>query len=494
MADINGAAAGNLGGLSGDVDNAQLRWWDAILVSPANLNRPTSLLPTLTIKITDSWDDATAQAQVQVDDNADFSSVTWSTTDTSVPFNTDNTVTVGTTLTNGGTYYWRARGGDGTSWGDWTPAREFSPLLDVGNAIEYVLENVGYDVTAFTPNQDALEYVLENVGYDVTAFTPNQDALEYVLENVGFQQADFAASRDALEYVLVGDVNTAVPTPHIWFLQPTTGRPNDGFDIYGFGFGDLQATYSGNAQGFFDGTWQGLNVVAWQTFPANSASTTVNRVIGRETDITQGSRPETLPLTDTFDGASPDPRWTPTAGTWTTSGGLLVPPATDAKLLVQCMPEGRIDVYPTVAALGNGGIIFRYTDETHYWVFWFYHYQMGYYNGGGYNGEVYYGSSNWTAGAKYSVAWTPTTITAYKNDVVLYTVTGATGLVLADPGAAKQMKCGVHGFGTTRMDTASYVPPLMDRYNLDQQHQRISVTVPVDADPPFMPVKVVTNG
>lgn len=488
MVDINGVAAGDLGGLAGEAGNAQLRWWDTAAVAPANLTRMPSLLPTLTIKITDSWDDATAQAQIQVDNNADFASLTWSGTDTSVPFNTDNAVTVGTTLTAGTVYYWRARGGDGTSWGDWTPAIQFTPFLEVGDAIEYVLINVGYDPTAFTPNQDALAYVLENVGYDPAAFTPNQDALEYVLENVGYQQADFTQTMDALEYVLVGDVNTDVPTPHIWFLQPTSGRPNDGFDIYGFGFGDLQATYSGSPQGYFDGVWSGLNVVAWQTFPENSAAYTVNRVVAQDINP---DRPE-LAHIDTFDGATLDPAWESTGGVWSVSGGLLVPPATDSRVLVPSIPEGQIDAIGEVAASVNGGIVCRYIDETHYWVFFFEDHRLGYYDGGGLN-TVYIDAgagANFVAGAVYAVRWTATQVYAYKNGTL---ITSTTNSVNADPGTYTQMKAGLTGYATTRFRSFSYSANL-DRPNLDVQHQRISVTVPVDADPPTMPVKVVTNG
>ncbi len=95
----------------------------ATIVSPTGGALVSSQTPDLTFKHTDPDSDTATAYQVQVDNNSDFSSVTWDSGElTSAPpaHNANKTVTVGTSLARGTTYYWRARTKDAGGWGAWS--------------------------------------------------------------------------------------------------------------------------------------------------------------------------------------------------------------------------------------------------------------------------------------------------------------------------------------------------------------------------------------
>lgn len=118
-------------------------------------------------------------------------------------------------------YYWRARAGNGVLWSSWTTSR----------TIKYSLKQT-----------DAVIWTYINAGFE--ALTANREALEWAYADFGF---NLVASGEAVVWVYVGDVDTSVPIPHIWFLRPTVGREGDGFSIYGHGFGSTDLVYNGHA-------------------------------------------------------------------------------------------------------------------------------------------------------------------------------------------------------------------------------------------------------
>jgi hypothetical protein len=128
--------------------------------------------------------------------------------------------------------------------------------------------------------QDAAFYVYENVG---VALVASQDGTHYVFENAG---VDLTESKDAVHYVYEGDVNTATPTPHIWWLRPNSGRASDGFTVVGHGFGAAAATYSGVVEADY-GSPTGkvpLSVVAWTLVAADADAYTSARTMNPDTD------------------------------------------------------------------------------------------------------------------------------------------------------------------------------------------------------------------
>lgn len=249
---------------SGQEAKAVALSWVSTLISPAPGGRPGVQFPTLKFSV-DAWNDQPMDLQVQVDNNSDFSSPVWTTTLFSVPGDgTEDTVNVGTALTFDTTYYWRVRAGDGVAWGAWTASRTMVPTAGASDAVEYVLGNVGVDLPQ--SREHGYEWVLSNVG----VYLPESldHGYEWVLFNVG---VEVTLDSRAYESVLLGDVSTNVPTPHIWFLRPTSGRAGDGLAIIGSGFGDTQVELTGSVEVSYDfgNNWTPVPVVTWQTFPAD---------------------------------------------------------------------------------------------------------------------------------------------------------------------------------------------------------------------------------
>lgn len=230
-------------------------------IAPGDGAPALSTTPILTVRQEDS---AARDIEIQVASDAAFTTVVWSTTLGSITPMTNHSVTIGVALTNGQIYWWRVRAVDtsGPTNGPWE-TRSFKVILPINAAgYETVLNNVG---VLLTQGKDDTDYVLNNVGVELIYYKGDAD---YILAIVG---VELNRSHDGYEYVLVGDVDTSTPTPHIWGLIPTSGHPGDGFIIVGFGFGDLQSTYSGDVQvDIYDGAgWVALSIVDWQTFPAD---------------------------------------------------------------------------------------------------------------------------------------------------------------------------------------------------------------------------------
>ena len=260
MADLNGAGSATLGGLA-TVASGQTQWWDALQDDPFD----TELIPSTTYGFVihvDTWDNGPIDVRLQISTSPTFSSFLHNALTTGVP-ETPNTTVLIAGMTNGTTYYWRVRGEQPSgSVGQWSTTRSFKVYVDASDAAEYVYLNVGAQVVV---DADAAAYVYLNVGAEVTL---DPDVVEYIYENVG---AEITRDGDAVEYVYEGDVNTATPTPRIWFLMPGSGRAGDGIQIVGWGFGDLQSTYVGEVEVDYGGStgWVSVPISSWQTFPAD---------------------------------------------------------------------------------------------------------------------------------------------------------------------------------------------------------------------------------
>lgn len=96
----------------------------------------------------------------------------------------------------------------------------------------------------------------------------------------------FAISFRRHLYLLAGDVNTATPVPHIWYVYPTFGRVGWEFRIIGFGFGDSEAAYAGTA------ALAGLNlgVVSWVLVAAVGTGMEINPAIDLANPVHQRIR------------------------------------------------------------------------------------------------------------------------------------------------------------------------------------------------------------
>ena len=263
MADLNGAGSTTLGGLSGTAAG-QTRYWGPVTpTGPDNGNAVPAVTETLTMTC-ESWN-GTADVRVQVSTVADFASTI--SDDVLLSQTADGSTVINDPLTglvDGTTYYWRAAAGEpgAGTFGAWSDVWSFRVFVNTGDAVEYVTCNVGVEIT---PSPDATEYVETNVGV-LTHVDP--DAVEYVFCNVGVL---LHSSGDGVEYAYE-NVTTTTPTPAIWFLKPTSGRSGDGINVVGWGFGDLQTTYSGIVEvDFGDGLgWTAVPAVSWQTFPATA--------------------------------------------------------------------------------------------------------------------------------------------------------------------------------------------------------------------------------
>lgn len=173
------------------------------------------------------------------------------------------------------TYYARVRAAEAgtTGWGAWTPTRTFVVDTKVGRAIQYVDVNVGAEVGRGQPQ--AVQTVDLNVGY---RRRPDDRGTQYVDLNVGSPRI---LTRHGVHYVDLSEVSTNQPIPRIWFLLPSRGGPGDGIDIYGWGFGELQATFDGRAE-YWDPMvreWIPLPVTSWVVYPAGPDAYTADRRI-----------------------------------------------------------------------------------------------------------------------------------------------------------------------------------------------------------------------
>jgi len=271
MVDLNGAGAATLGGLTSSVGGT-LQYWRAQVDTVDGYISPTVTPVIFTQQ--DSADGTSADVQLQVSVASSFASTVH---DSDL---TQNDVTTGgrqvTGLTDGTLYYMRARAkktiGSYNYVGPWSATKTFTVVTKSGIASMNITMNIGVAVTLV---QSWPHYAYENIGVEITK---KGSWWHYAYENVGVQ---VTITDNVPQYVYEGDVNTATPNPVIWFLMPSFGREGDGISIFGFGFGDLQSTYSGVVEVNWGGVigWQSVPIVDWQTFPADPPAYTGARQI-----------------------------------------------------------------------------------------------------------------------------------------------------------------------------------------------------------------------
>lgn len=249
--------------------------WVAVPIAPLTGDRPPALHPTLEVNVSA----ATPPASVQFDLSTDsgFSTVVWTATDTLVPNGPWNHFVSPYTLTDLTSYWWRVRAGDGAGvWGPWSAAQKFTTDLNAGRGYAEVFINVGIEDLI---EDYAAAFVSLNQGVTLGSVPLG---IEFLYENVGLE-INRPGIHDGVDYIYLGDVNTATPTPHLWFIRPTSGRAGDGISIVGHGLGSLPGTFGGVVE--YDiggGNWQAVPVVTWQTYPGTTAALTAARTIDTE--------------------------------------------------------------------------------------------------------------------------------------------------------------------------------------------------------------------
>lgn len=250
MADINGAGGAVLGGLTG-TGVGHVEWWTVEVIEPLDGSSTPTTAPDVKVQA-ETWNGSAVNVQVQVSTSVGFGSTVYDSTASEPGDGVTPGVISLSGLVNLTTYYVRARirvtGYDGP----WSPVVSFTVDERIGEVVEYIYSNVGIENVLVS---DAPEYVYENVGI-LQDMSP--DVLEYIYSNIGVLLN--LMSSHIVEYAYEGDVNTLTPNPVIWFLAPSFGREGDGIAIYGFGFGDLQTTYSGTVQVDYGGVVVGENL------------------------------------------------------------------------------------------------------------------------------------------------------------------------------------------------------------------------------------------
>lgn len=273
MAFLNTSATVTLPGFT-YVATALLKPMDASLFAPENLSKVPALQPTLQAVISNTAPPSSVEWQVST--VVGFGSTVWTTTQTSVADGLRSAL-VGTPLTNGTTYYWRVRTGDGLgAWGPWSAIWSFQIDTNAGRAYQQVYENVGRE--AATP-QLGSAVVYENVGMEDTR---KSLAIDFMFENIGVPNL---RTGNTTEYMYWGDVSANTPTPHIWFLDPGSGRAGDGITLVCFGVGDLAATYGGVVEYLDAGSWHSVPIITWQTFPGTANALAAGRTIDEDLGI-----------------------------------------------------------------------------------------------------------------------------------------------------------------------------------------------------------------
>lgn len=267
-----------LPGFTGEA-NVLVAVYDVAPISPKPDDVLYTTAPTLTV-LADGTP-APFQVQFQTSSDAGFSSTLWSQTLTN-QYPGLVSATVGVALTPDVTSYWRARAGDGTSWGPWSSAQALHPLLERTNAMEYMHENVGAGLFL---SEDAGEYLHANVGI---AITFSAEAHEYLHENVGFQKV---LDRRGGEY-LHENAFVGVPTPHLWFAWLEYGFVNDHVFVYGQGLGTLMTEYNASMRirDVNTGLDSTMSVFDWSVNPAGTHAYDELR------KIYKGAGPETPPI------------------------------------------------------------------------------------------------------------------------------------------------------------------------------------------------------
>ncbi|WP_353809066.1 hypothetical protein [Agromyces sp. SYSU T00194] len=269
MAYLDTTGAGTLRVLRTEPAHALTAVYDAIPIDPADGSTvPATNIP---FRVAVSSVGATlTDVEVQVDDDPAFGSPLYSNVHTDLGDGELTPTIAG--FTDGVDYYWRVRASEAgmAAWTAWKTAA-FSVDLLVGRSSFYTFQNVTPEPMVALPDST---YVYINNGIaDIDEF----DGVAYVETNIAYLIV--TDPLNAYHYADEGDVSTNTPEPHIWFLRPTSGRSGDGIQIVGFGFGDLQTTYSGIVEYRPDLVWQALAVTSWQTFPPTANAYTDDRVL-----------------------------------------------------------------------------------------------------------------------------------------------------------------------------------------------------------------------
>ena len=270
MADLNGIGGTSFGGLSSSV-SAVVKWWDTEAMAPADGGAYPTTAPLFHIRAT-TWNGGSAEVQLQVATEPTFAAPVHDSTVTQA-HNAEQTRTV-TGLVNGTLYFWRARSGDGTLWGAWTPTMTLTIQVDSGKAFQYATVNVGVTLIS---DPDAHRATTVNVG---VMDTRQEEWPAYLFANVGVQ----VTLTDEWPAYLYAYVTSDPPMPHLWFLRPPSGREGDGVEVVGWGFGDTPEQYSAGVEIELEpGVWTAMQTVTYQTFPATADGYNDNRVLNQAT-------------------------------------------------------------------------------------------------------------------------------------------------------------------------------------------------------------------
>jgi hypothetical protein len=249
--------------------------WAVIPIAPTAAIKTPMTHPTLEVIVNAAAGPSSVEFQVSTVSN--FASTVFTATDTLVPNGPWSHIVTPATLVDLTTYYWRVRGGNGAGvWGAWTVST-FTVDVNAGRGYGQVFLNVGIDPTATEDYGSQTVYL--NGGVEL-AIKPS--AFDYLFENVG---PGVAPVPNTTEYMYWGDVSTNTPTPHIWFLDPGSGRAGDGITLVCFGVGDLAATYGGVVEYLDAGAWHTVPVVTWQTFSGTANALTAGRTIDAELGV-----------------------------------------------------------------------------------------------------------------------------------------------------------------------------------------------------------------
>jgi hypothetical protein len=250
--------------------------WVATPVAPLTGDRLPSVHPSLEVIVSAATPPASVQFDLATD--AGFTAIVWTATDTLVPNGAWSHFISPYTLTDLTKYWWRVRAGDGAGvWGPWSTAQSFTPDLNAGRGYAEVFLNVGIDPLLIEDYAGRDAYLNQGVTLGSVPI-----GIEFLYENVGLI-LDRPGAHDAVDTIYLGDVNTATPTPHLWFIRPTSGRAGDGISIVGHGLGSLPGTYGGVVE--YDaggGSWTAVPVVTWQVYPGTAAALTAGRTIDTE--------------------------------------------------------------------------------------------------------------------------------------------------------------------------------------------------------------------
>jgi hypothetical protein len=328
----------------------------------------------------------------------------------------------------------------------------------------------------------AYEYVVENVGWTGGTTSRNASSYAYVVLNTG---ADLVRRGMAYEYFLEGDVNTATPTPHIWYLKPTEGRAGDGFDIVGMGFGALAATYSGVARMDF-GSPTGqvtLSVSSWTQVAANAAAYGADRLISEDPVVSRSG----LNLSTNFDGTGALGSPWVTTQTWTLSGGQVATSNATATALATFSVPGTVLCTWAGAGVGVGYALFHYVDTLNYCYF------------DPATNTMYQVLAGVTTSLGDAAGATngnnPVTFVCNGTSIVVSNSGGT--LFTATPNAAL-VSTYRHGLGYQAAGSAfttwEHDSGIAETTQIDTEHQVVSVVVPSNAVPPGYPVTIQTNG